>query len=344
MINKNLIIPGPLIIFFILVTVTSAQLKGKVDLETGYYNFKNSKDFNNAASLKLNGRINYKGAIKNHILSFGLGISPEIYLNKSSDFFSQKIFCSGGYKSPLIEFIDWGISANIDKKIYDFSNLRFTVSSLYIEPEFTLYSDRIFKWENKFTFGYQEISDKFEQNSDIFRFSSRFSDNLFKSVNYSAGIQLEKFTFTTILSLSQTMSIKNKGNKAGIIIGLNNSRNILFNIYYNLNMIFSNYSDPGSLEHNINVFAAKSFSKELSLFFLLDYNLCKIKLKTASELYLIIPNNNENQVYLKLNYRLSEMFDIYLRNSYNNNRINIIGKTISAWNGFIGLQWNINRK
>jgi hypothetical protein len=326
--------------FFILVIINSSnifpQLSLRLNLEGGYYNssstnFENQKDLTGRAD----GEINYQLKGEDQAASIKIRARPELY-GLRNNLKILKLVANGNYYSTG-KNLSWGFSLTGQRNTYNGENINFNYKNANILFESLFKINKDFSMLTNLGYGYQKVSNNLDQGMDIFLINIEALQRLFNNTKLGYGIYLERFLLSGKYLLSD---ISNKGWQAGPQLTLDYLKSFIINFDYRFLFHFSEITKSPSYEHWIRLVAGKLISEDWSVFFLADYYFRKYTItKQLSNpyIYLYAPTNEDNRIYLKFAYGISDISEIYIKTGYfKENLFN--NYSFAGWNVLLGFE------
>jgi hypothetical protein len=326
-------------LFFLSSQNNFAQLSLRLNLEGGYYQ-STSKSIAESgqkdATGRLDGEIGYKYINANEILSLKLRARPEIYgLNNNLKIL--KLRASAGYFSGNKDFT-WGINLTGQKNNYSGRNVNLNFQDLiFMLESLTEISNNISLKLNS-GYGYQRISNDINQKMNLIFLDAEIIQRVFNNAKLGYGVYSERFFLNNNYNIESTA---NKGWRLGPHVSFDYLRFFIINFDYRYLFHISEVTQSPSYEHWIRFVAGKLIAENWSVFVLTDYYFRKYTIKKYLEspyLYLYTPINEDNRIYLKLAYSISEIMEVYFKvgyfreNLYNN-------YSFAGWNFLAGFEF-----
>ena len=330
-------------IFIFLFIFTSqnnfAQLSVRLNAEGGYYQ-SNSKSIAESgqkdATARLDGEIGYKYRSDNNILSVKLRARPEIYGLKNN-LKILKLRAAANYYAGNDD-LTWGINLTGQKNNYSGGNVNLNFQDLIFMFESLTRIDNNFSLRSNLGYGYQRVSNDINQKMNLVFLDAEIVQRVFPNTKLGYGIYSERFFLNNNYRIEDT---NNKGWRLGPHISFDYLKYFIVNFDYRYLFHISDVTQSPSYEHWIRLVAGKLIAENWSVFVLTDYYFRKYTIKKYLEnpyLYLYTPINEDNRIYLKLAYSISEIMETYFKigyfreNLYNN-------YSFAGWNFLVGFEF-----
>ena len=319
--------------------INFAQLSLRINLEGGYYS---STSQNSAepgqkdATARLDGEIRYKYKIDNNSLSIKLRARPEIY-GLSNNLKILKLRTVGNYYSANNN-VNWGFNVIGQRNIYNGRNVNLNFQDFIFMFESLSKIDMNFSLSSNFGYGYQRVSDDVNQKMNLVFLDAEIVQKMFRNSKLGYGIYSERFFLKNNYKIENT---DNKGWRLGPHISFDYLKSFIVNFDYRYLFHLSDVTQSPSYEHWIRLVAGKLIAENWSVFVLTDYYFRKYTIKKYLEnlyLYLYTPINEDNRIFLKLAYSISEMTEVYFKAGYF--RENLFNNySFAGWNFLIGFEF-----
>ena len=316
-----------------------AQLSLRLNLEGGYYHSISQNPVASGqkdATVRLDGEIAYKYKYANNIFALKLRSRPEIYgLNNNLKIL--KLRAVGNYYSGN-GTVNWGFSLIGQKNNYSGRNVNLNFQDFIFLFESLTKIDNNISLRSNLGYGYQRVSDDINQKMNLVFLDAEIIQRAFNNAKLGYGIYSERFFLNNIYKVEDT---DNKGWRLGPHLSFDYLKSFIVNFDYRYLFHISNVTQSPSFEHWIRLVAGKLIAENWSVFVLTDYYFRKYTIKKYLEspyLYLYTPINEDNRIYLKLAYSISEIVETYIKVGYF--RENLFNNySFAGWNFLIGFEF-----
>jgi hypothetical protein len=316
-------------------TSAYSQIGLKLNLESGAYINANTTSYSKINSIhKIYASLDFKKKIDNSEFYFGGKVRPQ-FLSNEFHSMKYKLDASYGYN---FENISWHISLSKSDYSYLFSSQDYSYGYFYFlnhlefKPNdklpvniFIGYSNNKMKYYNKV-------------NSDYI-FISALVNNIIDNYSFiGLGLYLQKFDTESKL---KNISLSSVGWKYGPQVKLQYMRTFLFDAEYKFLIYNSNNTIFPSYEHNVNLLCGTILSEKISLFLLTEFSFIRTSLKKdlgeQNPVY-YTPTQNENEIYMKITYKLNSTFSIYTKTGYFRENIYLDDYKLDGLNLLLGIE------
>lgn len=315
-----------------------SQITWSINTLSGYNFASGSGVINkNDLLLSLDGEFEYNYEQDNREASFLIRAKPELYGIHNS-LKTIKLKAKGNYFQKEKKF-NWGINVTRQHNIYDSKDINLNYDIFILNAEATLFLIYNTPLTINLGYAYQATKDAFEQNLDLLFLDSK----LFTQLNYfkiGYGLYIEKFDVTYEQHLSFDYKNNNDGWRIGPQILLAYLKSLIIRLEYRFLFHDSPLTKSLSYDQWLRLLAGKFVFDDLSVFILIDYYSRNYKLEknSADVLPLLYsPIDQENNLYLKIEYDLSDTFSLYIRSGYSKENFFINDLSYSGWNVLLGL-------
>jgi len=327
-----------LLVLFCSTTFIYSQASWGITTLAGY-NFNSGSDLvkRNNFLLSLDGEFEYTFKMENREASFLIRAKPETY-SLPNDLKTLRLKGRVNYHQKE-ERYTWGVNLVRLYHIYDGKNFNLNYDIFILSADATCF----FIPDNPFTinFGYtyQTTKDGFEQNLDFLFIDGK----LFTQFDYfklGYGFYLERFGVDYEQLQPFDFKDSNNGWRIGPQVVLNYLKNWIFRVEYRFLIHQSPLTESTSYDQWIRLLAGKIIFNDLSAFILVDYYSRNYKLNgSASEVFPLLysPIDQENNLYLKIEYDLNDLFSVYVRSGYSKENFFVNDLSFSGWNVLLGL-------
>jgi hypothetical protein len=330
-------------LFFICLLVYSqniyAQLSFRLNLEGGYYRSTSQNPAVSAqkdATARFDGEAAYRYKNDNNIFSLKLRARPEIYgLNNNLKIL--KLRAAGNYYSGNGN-VNWGFNIIGQKNNYSGRNVNLNFQDFIFLFESLTKIDNDFSLRSNLGYGFQKVSDDINQKMNLVFLDAEVIQQAFRNAKLGYGIYSERFFLNNVYKVEDT---DNKGWRLGPHISFDYLKSFIVNFDYRYLFHISDVTQSPSYEHWIRLVAGKLIDENWSVFVLTDYYFRKYTIKKYLEnpyLYLYTPINEDNRIFLKLAYSISEITEIYFKAGYF--RENLFNNySFAGWNFLVGFEF-----
>ncbi len=325
-----------LIIFFTQNNI--AQLSMHLNLEGGYYRsiskIQAESGQKDAAALA-DAEIGYDYKLDRSIISLNLRARPEVY-GFNNNLKILKLKSTAGYYLTGDQ-ITWGLNITGQKNDYSGDNVDLNFQNLTLIFESLIKIDDNVSLSSNIGYGYQKITNDLNQKMDLFFIDAELMHRLPNNIKYGYGIYSERFT---LINLYNFENINNNGWRIGPQLKFDYLKTFLINFDYKFLFHISEVTQSPSYEHRVRLVAGKLLSENWSVFILTDYYFRRYTIKENlinPYISLYTPINEDNRIYFKIGYSISDNFETYFKtgyfreNLYNNN-------SFAGWNVLLGFQ------
>ena len=333
---------GPFLIIFLMffcsTSLIYSQTSWGINTLAGY-NFNSGSDLVNRNNilLSLDGEYEYTFKMENREASFLIRAKPESY-GFPNDLKTLRLKARGNYHQKEKNYT-WGINLTRQYHIYDGKDFNLNYDIFILGADATCF----FIPNNPFTinvgYTYQTTKDGFEQNIDFLYFDGI----LFTQFDYfklGYGFYIERFSVDYEQLQPFAFKDSNSGWRIGPQVVLNYLKDWIFRIEYRFLIHDSPLTLSSSYDQWVRLLAGKIIFKDLSAFVLIDYYSRSYKLtSSASEVFPLLysPIDQENNLYLKIEYDLSDLLSVYVRSGYSKENFFVNDLSFSGWNVLFGL-------
>jgi len=327
------------LIAFISVFVIYPQISWGIKTEAGY-NFASGSGILDSSDfvLGLDGEVGYLFEQESRKASLILKARPELY-GFNNDLFSARLRAKGNFYQEEENF-NWGINLTGQRNIFNGRNLDLAYDIFILNAEASCFFIDGVPFTLNFGYAYQNAENQFEQNLDLFFFDTKFFSQLdFLRIGY--GIYVERFNLLYEERQKTTFKNSNSGWRVGPQISLNYLRDWIFSAEYRFLVHYSQVTENPSYDQWIRLLAGKIFLNDFSAFILADFYLRDYKLKRNSSDILPVlytPIDQENNLYFKVGYDISDVFAVYIRSGYFKENLFLNDFSFSGWNILLGVE------
>jgi len=324
----------------ILLAATRSYSQVSWSINTlGGYNFASASRVidKNDLLLSFDGEFEYNYEQENREASFLIRVKPELY-GIHNNLKTLKLKAKGNYFQKEENF-NWGINLTRQHNIYDSKDINLYYDIFILNAEASLFIIYNTPFTINLGYAYQTAKDAFEQNLDLLFLDSK----LFTRFGYfkmGYGLYLERFDVVYEQHKSFDYKNTNNGWRIGPQILLAYLRNWTVRFEYRFLIHDSPLTQSFSYDQWLRLLAGKFIFDNLSAFVLVDYysRNYKLKMSAADILPLLYsPIDQENNLYLKVEYDLSEMFSVYIRSGYSKENFFVNDLSYSGWTVLLGL-------
>lgn len=326
-------------LFFFFCQNNFAQLSLRLNLEGGYYQ-STSKSFTVSGQKDLtahfDGEVGYKYRNDNNTLSLKLRARPEIYGVKNN-LKILKLRTAASYYLGNSK-ANWGFNLIGQQNNYSGRDVNLHFQDLIFVIESLMNINDNFSTRSNLGYGYQRISNDVNQKMNLMFIDAEIIQAILKNVRIGYGIYTERFFLNNNYNIKDT---DNKGWRLGPHISFDYLKSFLVNLDYRYLFHISDITQSPSYEHWIRLVAGKLITENWSVFILTDYYFRKYTIEKNLEnpyLFLYTPINEDNRIYMKIGYDLSELWEIYFKTGYF--RENLYNNySFTGWNFLFGFEF-----
>jgi hypothetical protein len=324
---------------FISVYSIYPQITWGVKTEAGY-NFASGSGIVDSSDLLigLDGELAYLYERDNKQASLTLRARPEIYgLNK--ELVSAKLRARSNFYRDEGNF-GWGIILTGQRNIFDKKDFNLIYDIVILNAEASCFFIESVPFTLNLGYASQTTEHQLEQSLDLFFFETNFFNQIdFLRIGY--GMYIEKFNLSYEKNRQSEFRNSNNGWRIGPQISLNYLKDWIFSAEYRFLFHNSQVTERPSYDQWIRLLAGKIFLDDFSFFILADFYLQDYKIKSDSTDILPVlysPIDQENNLYLKVSYDISDIFSVYIRSGYFKENLFLNNLSFSGWNILLGLE------
>ena len=306
-----------LMLIFIVPFISNnlkAQLKFKFNAESGVYFDLSSSGTNESKQLtRFLGDLEFNEGTDKRSYSLGIKLRPQFF---NFGIHSIKYRLDGNYSRKMKElFWNTGLSYTNYNYVFTADDYSYGIFQLISRLELSL----IDSLPLNLLVGFSNYDIDYENNinSDLYFISALFNKKLDKYSFGGLGIFVQKFNMKS--TLDNGIILNSRGWKYGPQLKVQYMRSFLFNAEYRFLIHNSNNTKYPSFEHNINFLGGFIVSKGISIFILAEFNFIRTDIISEfDEINPIFytPTQNENEIYLKSNFRVLKDFSLYSKIGY----------------------------
>ncbi len=331
------------LIFIFLFTFTPqinfAQMDLRLNLEGGYYQATSksmAESDQKDATARIDGEAGYKYQNNKNIFAVKLRARPEIYgLNNNLKILKLKAACSyyfGGDNLTL------GLNLNGQKNNYNGRSINLNYKDLIFMLESLTKLNNNFSLSSNLGYGYQIVSNDVNQQMNLLILDADIIQQVLKNAKIGYGIYSERFFLKNKFQIENS---NNRGWRIGPHVSFDYLKSFLVNFDYRFLFHISEVTQSPSYEYWIRLVAGKLITENWSVFVLTDYYFRKYTIENNLKnpyLFLYTPINEDNRIYLKIAYNLSDIIETYFKvgyfreNLYNN-------YSFAGWNILAGFEF-----
>ncbi len=318
--------------------INFAQLSLRLNLEGGYYQSTSKSAVESGqkdATVRIDGEIGYKHKDDNRMFSFKLRARPEVY-GFHDNLKILKLKATGNYFFTG-DNITYGFNLTGQRNNYKGRNVDLNFQDFIFMFESLLEMGNGFSLSANLGYGNQEVSNDVNQKMDLLFLDTEIFQRAFNDARLGYGIYSERFVLT---GNYEAKDINNKGWRIGPHISFDYLKAFLVNFDYRFLFHISEITESPSYEHWIRLVAGKLLTENWSVFILTDYYFRKYTISKIIDnpyISLYTPINEDNRIYLKIGYSLSDIFEAYFKTGYF--RENLFNNySFAGWNFLAGIE------
>lgn len=337
-INLAVLLGKAILFMFLYSSIIYCQILWEINTFSGY-NFASGSDIVNKSDLLLglDGEFEYTYEKENRKASLLIRAKPELY-GFHDDLKTLRLKARGSYFQRGEKF-NWAINLTRQYNLFDDNNFNLHYDIFILNGEAAYFINDNTPFTLNLGYAYQTTKDGFEQNLDLLFLDTKLI-NRFGYFNIDYGIYIERFNILYGQQVPFALNDSNSGWRFGPQVSLNYLRSWVLKIEYRILSHDSPLTKQLSYDQWIRVLTGKFILDDLSAFILIDYFSRNYELNSNSSNLLPLlysPIDQENNLYIKVEYDLNETFSVYVRSGYSKENFFVNDLSISGWNVLLGL-------